>query len=268
MRLLAHRHSRSSLLCLLVAAGSGCATIKSGPYGVPLDGQNRALPANAAGPLKVSAGESAGLASSYFGLVEVTFENETPRWIQIDRVDLDFGTADKNRSVLVPWGDDIDVWERAITVRNAVDATNRGTALQVLAIAGAFGSAAGRGHGRRAGTMAAIGGMLEIGALGSIYGLDREHAAAEAAEGGTFSGSHLLNMPIRVPPGLFTKRWILLYTAARPLGGCIDSVILSYDTSTQEHGRVLLKYKDVASQWQTAACGPPATAFDGQSPRY
>src|SRR5207237_813417 len=62
MNCLAHRRSRPALLTLLVAAGSGCATINSGPYGVPLDGQNRALPGKAAGPLKVSAGESASLA--------------------------------------------------------------------------------------------------------------------------------------------------------------------------------------------------------------
>jgi len=261
MNCLAHRPSTSSLLSLLVAAGSGCATISSGPYGVPLDGQNRALPAKAAGPLKVSAGESGSLASSYFGMVEVTFENDTPGWIQIDRVDLDFGSADKNRSVMVPWGDDIDAWERAIIARNAVETTNMETGLQVLALAGAIAGRGARARDRGAGPVAAVGGVLEIGALGSLYALDREHAAGEAAEGITFSSSHLLSMPIRVPPGLFTKRWILLYTAARPLGGCIDSVILSYDTSAHEHGRVLLKYKDAASRWQTDAC---AHAFRAQ----
>jgi len=244
-----------------MTAAGGCATISSGPYGIPVDAKNQALPSAAAEPLRVSAGESWSVSSPYFGLVEVTFENDSPAWVQIDRVDLDFGTPDKNRSVLVPWGDEIDVWERAIAVRNAVRATNTQTALEVLAIVGAFGRASGRGHGASA--LAGVGGALEIGALGSLYAINRDQAAEAASDAANFSGAHLLNVPIRVPPGLFTKRWILLYTAAHPLGGCVDSVILSYETSSHGRGRVLLKYKDPASQWQAAACLGAPTPVGG-----
>jgi hypothetical protein len=63
-----------------------------------------------------------------------------------------------------------------------------------------------------------------------------------------------LTTPIRVPPGLFTKRWIVLYTAARPPGGCIDRVILGYELADHTRARVLLQYKAWLSEWMRGIC--------------
>jgi hypothetical protein len=67
-----------------VIVTQGCATISSGPYGIPLDASSRPVPGPAAAPLRVSAAEIAGVSNPYFGLVEVTFENDSPAWVQID----------------------------------------------------------------------------------------------------------------------------------------------------------------------------------------
>ena len=242
------------ILALTVAAAEGCATIHSGPYGVPVDASNH--PASAAtAPLRVSAGEIAGASSPYFGLVEVTFENDSPAWVQIDRVDLDFGSPDKNRSVQMPWGDDLETWGDAVRVRNEVDAANTATVLSALAILGAVGGAASHRHGSGpASTAARVGGALSVASLGALYVRDRAEAAEAASTGPMFVGTHLLSMPIRVPPGLFTKRWILFYTAARPLGGCIDQVVLGYQLADRRQARVLLHYKASSSAWQREVC--------------
>ncbi|HVT10289.1 MAG TPA: hypothetical protein VHO67_22670 [Polyangia bacterium] len=240
-------------MAITVAAAEGCATIHSGPYGVPVDASRRPVPA-AAAPLRVSAGEIASASSPYFGLVEVTFENDSPAWVQIDRIDLDFGSPDKNRSVQMPWGDDLQVWGDAVRVRNEVEAENTATVLGAIAIVGAVGAAASRRHGSGpASPGAAIGGALSVASLGALYATERAQAAEAASTGPMFSGTHLLAMPIRVPPGLFTKRWILFYTAARPLGGCIDQVVLGYHLADQRQARVLLHYK-APSEWQRDVC--------------
>ncbi len=267
-----HRPSKfaNSSIFAIVAAGaiplSGCATVKSGDYGVALDdtGHPRSPAANTE-RLKISAGEHGSLSSPYFGVVEVTFENNTPAWIQIDHIDLDFGTADKNKSVLIPWGDDIDTWEQATLQRNAIRAANTQTALGLIAIAGAVaGSAAGR-HS----AAGAIGGTVALGALAGLYAQERNAAVEATRDPSRFPPTHLLTMPLRIPPGLFAKRWLLLYTAAQPLGGCIDSFILSYETAEHERGRVLLKFKEIynssadgaGSEWQVNACSPPQGAM-------
>ncbi len=221
---------------------------------MPVDASSRPV-SPAAAPLRISAGEIAGASSPYFGLVEVTFENDSPAWVQIDRVDLDFGSPDKNRSVQIPWGQDLQVWGDAVRVRNEVDAQNTATVLGVLAIVGAVGGAASRRHGSGAASAgAAIGGALSIASLGALYASDRAQAAEAASTGPMFEGTHLLSMPIRVPPGLFTKRWILFYTAARPLGGCIDRVVLGYQLADHRQARVLLHYKASMSAWQRGSC--------------
>ena len=264
---------KSSVFVLVVAAATplwGCATVNSGDYGVALDDTGHARSAAPSSEkLKISAGERGSLSSAYFGVVEVTFENNTPAWIQIDHIDLDFGTPDKNKSVFIPWGDDIDIWEQATLQRNAIRRANTQTALGLVAIAGTVASAAGGHH-----AAGAIGGTVAVGALAGLYAQERTDAAEAAGAAERFPPTHLLALPVRVPPGLFAKRWMLLYTAAQPLGGCIDSFILNYETSQHEHGRVLLKFKSgfyssadgVASEWQSKSCGPPQGGTAGTGP--
>ncbi|MES1165506.1 MAG: hypothetical protein ABUR63_07110 [Verrucomicrobiota bacterium] len=245
-----------------MVVAQGCATIHSGAYGVPLDASNHPLPPDVASPLRVSATELPAASNPYFGMIEVTFENDSPAWQQIDRIDLDFGNADRNRSVQIPWGDDLDTWFEAVSVRNAIRAANEQTVLGALAIVGAVGRAAGGHHGHGAGaSVAHIGGVLAVGALGALYVNQRQQEAEAASAGPRFGYAHLLSTPIRVPPGLFTKRWIVLYTAARPLGGCIDRVVLGYQLADHRQARVLLQYKVDGSEWQSASCAQDPGPF-------
>jgi hypothetical protein len=236
-----------------VSLGSGCGTINNGSYGVPVDAGNRPLAAAAPPQLLVSASEAPSYSTTYLGLVEVTFENRTAVWKQVDRVALDFGGPAKNQSVTIASGDDIDAWERAIKFRCVILATcaNRTTlaptAIETMGLGFSFdtlGAWVGQ-HGQRAVTTSAAG-------------------APEASTVATpsYPDQHLLTTPFRIPPGLFTKRWILLSTPANPPGGCIDSMVLSYETSDHETGRVRLPFKAAASEWQPACMSPyPAHAM-------
>ncbi len=219
---MSNRHRPSKLanpsIFVIVASGalplSGCATVNSGDYGVALD--NTGHPRNVAPEsehLRISAGELGALSSSYFGIVEVTFENNTSAWIQIDHIDLDFGSSDKNKSVFIPWGQDIDTWEEATLQRNAIRDANAQTALALIAIAGTVASAAGSHH-----AAGAIGGTMALGALAGLFAQEQNAAVEATRDPSRFPPTHLLTLPLRVPPGLFAKRWLLLNTAARPAG--------------------------------------------------
>lgn len=235
-------------------------TIQSGEYAVPVGPADPAHPNPAAPGLRISAGELEGLASTYFGAVEFAFENALPSWIEIDQLELDFGTPDQNRSVLIPWGADIETWQQATYERNAIRQANTEAALAVLGIAGAIGQAS---HPR--GAAGRIGGLLAVGALagalaadstGSRTTTDTGEMGASAVE--KFPAGSLLNLPIRIPPGLFVKRWLLLNTNEYPLGGCIHSVILSYRVShtsgPPESHKALVNFKTRSSEWQTLSC--------------
>lgn len=221
--------SRVVLFGALIGLAAGCGTAYVGNYGLPLDAQNRPAPAAPAAQVLVSAREAAGYSTRYLGLVEVTFENNTPVWKQVDRVEVSFGSPAKDQSVTIASGDQINAWERA-------------TKVTLLSVGASEGPTA-------------------IEALGLRVAVDAFGAVAAAAP--AYPDQHLLTVPFAIPPGLFTKRWILLSTAEKPPGGCIDSMILSYETSDHLTGRVFLPFKVAMSRWQPT-CGVPAntSAFD------
>jgi hypothetical protein len=229
-----------ALVAALACGAGGCGTVNSGSYGVPLDVANRPQAKGAPPPVLVSASEAVTYSTPYLGLVEVTFENRTPVWKQVDRVIVDFGSPAKNQSVAIASADDIDAWERAIKIRFATQASLATTAIEVLGLGRAL-DAPGPWISQPQPVVAAT---------------PAAGAAADPAASPTpsYPVQYLLTTPFRIPPGLFAKRWILLSTPESPPGGCIDSMILSYETSDHATGRVLLPFKATMSVWQPA-CG-------------
>ena len=198
-------------------------------------------------PLLVSAGEAATYSTAYLGLVEVTFENRTSVWKQVDQVAVDFGSPAKNQSVTIASEEEIDAWERTIAISCAARRWPlASTGIEALGLAAGDALGAWADHHDRAPV---------AGAAGAPPAAGPEPSAGPPPP--SYPDAHLLTTPIRIPPGLFTKRWILLSTPANPPGGCIDSMILSYVTSDHATGRVLLPFKDRGTDWQAPACMPP-----------
>jgi hypothetical protein len=246
----------TALFGALACLAGGCATtaVDSGPYGVPVDAANRPLATAAPPPLLISANEAQSYSTPYLGLVEVTFENRTPAWKQVDRVALDFGSPARNQSVVIASGEDIEAWERAITIRGAIQVTNAiaGTGIEALGVVPVDRLGAWVSH-RAAGAAGAAGTPASAGA-----------GASAVPTPPAYPDQHLLTTPFRIPPGLFAKRWILLHTSDNPLGGCIDSMILSYETSDHATGRVILPFKVRGSDWQGPACPVQSANSDRQ----
>lgn len=234
-------------ICLL-SCSVGCASIASGKYARPIDEHGWLLdsPRTAAG-LKVSAREIRSLASEHFGFVEVTFENTTSHWIHIESMNLRFGDLVKDKNVFVPWGTELESWRRAIEERNEVRETNTDTALALIALGGAV--AAGASNDR---SVKATGGLVAVGALGTMLVRHTDQRVSAAQDARPFPATHLLELPFPVPPGLHSKRWIVLNTPANV--GCIDSMILDYEIGKSQRERVWADFRSRGSEWQRKVC--------------
>ena len=254
------RRAASELAGLWVCLGCvvcGCAATNEVQVGVAVDAANRPEVLTAPPALLISASEAPSYSTTYLGLVEVTFENRTGVWKQVDRVAVDFGSPAKNQSVTIATAEDIDAWRRAIRLGSAAASGLTSTGIEMVGMGPL--ETLGTATGQRAGTAATV--AVPAAATLDIPG-------AGAAAGPSYPDQHLLSTPFRIPPGLSTRRWILLSTPDNPPGGCVDSMIVSYQTSDHATGRVLVRFKVSATDWQGPACAPPVapkiTSFENR----
>jgi hypothetical protein len=246
--------SRLALLSLIALALTGCASIANRYVATPVDEQGRALagPRTSSG-LVVTGEELKPYASELFGLVEVTFENTSTEWVRIQDLTLNFGST-VDQDVFLPEGEDIDAWYSATSRRNDIRDTNKATALGAILFASSAvavaGGASGSSEAAVAGTSVALG-------TASAAGLDAQAERIDRAEhGDPRPGSHLLTVPFSVPPGLFTKKWILINTRRRD-APCAKTMLIDYVVQGGGRERVALTFRRPldGSEWQRKSCG-------------
>ena len=239
-------------------AVAGCVPLASGPYGAHLDAAGKpSAEAAKAAKLNISAGEVTTMSSSYFGEIEFTFENKTAVWVRIENIALDFGSEKNNRAVSFPWGAQLDAWEAATHQRNAIRELNDALVFEFFALGGALVSTAAP---RNARALHVAGGLASLAAVSAM--------AAQGAGGGArldddgtpvFEGPHLFVLPLEVPPGLFSKRYLVVNTPEDPSLGCLTKVIMTYELGDKTSHRVALDFRSVVNQrgvskWQESAC--------------
>jgi hypothetical protein len=171
------------MVVLGALAPGGCVTVEGDP-GVALNAANQPSAAAPPPPLVVTAREAVTYANTYVGLVEVTFENRTDVWKQVDHVAVDFGSPIKDQSITIASGEDIDAWERATKLRCVAWGPVGLTSIEALGLGISFDT---------------------LGAW--VAGRSRPLPAAAPA--GTpappsYPDQHLLTTPFRIPPGLFS----------------------------------------------------------------
>jgi len=216
------------LVGMLAALAGGCAMTEGDSGGQP-NAPNRPPPP----PLVVSAREAVTYSTTYVGLVEVTFQNQTDVWKEVDQVAVDFGGPAKNQSITIASGEDMDAWERAVRLRCINDAPSRPTSVELLGLGHLFDT---------------------LGASGGQRGPTVPAAGSGPAQPPAYPDQHLLTTPFRIPPGLFANRWILLSTPYDPPGGCVDTMTISYETSDHQTARALVPIRLPGSSWQQRTC--------------
>jgi hypothetical protein len=238
-----------------------CASIQDEYMASVIDEQGRVLEqGRTSAGLVISAQEVPRLASSHFGMVEVTFQNASSEWRRIDRLQLDFGAQVRETGgVSLPEQEQLAAWYLATLQRNDVRETNDAAALAGLYLLGETVSAIGAvthenkmvaGGEALAGTAEAIAGVRE-------YQDQIEHAERVRA----LPSTYLLSLPFSIPPGLFAKKWVVLNTQGRRTP-CVRATVLEYELQDRSRERVLLRFRKQGddSEWQRNACRPPRVA--------
>jgi hypothetical protein len=237
-----------SVLAIIGAVGaSGCASVAAGNPAVPLDAAGRPRASqHARSGLRIVGREITELGSPYFGFVELTFSNDSARWVRVHRMQLSFGDPIRDQSVFVPWGMDIQTWQQATALRNEVRAANTQTALELLALTGTLAATFSQDRGVKA-----FGGVVALSSVGALTALEYDARVKAAQSAPIFPESHLLAVPFGVPPGLFAKKWIVLNTLP-DRRVCIQSMLLDYesDAGGRERAWLTFRKRTPASQWQ------------------
>jgi hypothetical protein len=238
----------------LTAVFSGCATIASGAYGHPLDSTGHASAGNQTDSgLLISGQEIDALSSADFGVLQVTIENNTNQWVRLSRISLDFGSPVRNEAVAIPLGPDLDSWTRAAQQRAVIQAENTAA---VLALAGLAFDIAGAARHHSAARAAGQG--LTVASLAA------EQQGQSAAGQVAYPDDHLFTLPFNVPPGLFTRRWIVLNSPPTREVGCLDWVVLDYDVVGRGRERVQIQFRNGHSDWQSTVCETSASRYSNR----
>lgn len=242
-----------SALTLLLLLSSGCATVQTGRYGSPLDARGRTLTGHTTPVgLKVSARELTDYSSAYFGALVVTFENTSSRWVRVRKMSVRFATEPQNRGVMIPYGDELESWVTAADLRHEMRRANTQLVLSGVALGGSLiAAASGSSEGQAAGGAVAAGALTALAA--DQIGENRDRLEAP----GPFPESHLMAVPFAIPPGLFSRRWVVLNTpGASAAIGCVTTLTLEYETESGRQERVSITFRELGnrSEWQRREC--------------
>jgi hypothetical protein len=221
-----------TLVALTLTAGPGCVSVHSGATAVPVDRAGHRLAVSATGSaLKISARQLSSLGSCYFGAIEVTFENQSGKWVTVSKVGLEPAPGTHFATLQ---GTQLRTWLEATLQRNFLRAVYRPASTQPMDVM-AFGLLPA--------------GCAEAG--GNETGGDEEAASGpDATVTAQAARNHLLAVPFSIPPHLFIKKWVVL--EAGPLMGAapVFSADLAYETADQRSERVHIVFDDPSSEWQ------------------
>jgi hypothetical protein len=239
-----------SYVACLVLTSSACSEIQSKYVAIPIDSQGRASPKETTKAGLVLSGEELfELSSPSLGVIEVTFENHSTRWLHVRDVTFSFGSDAVNQSILMPGGADLEAWADTAVFSDAIRPHSSITALSrsARAVAGSLATRPSRAAGTS--PYAAPLSVAQLVALRTANDNSPLDALRVPAE-------HLLASPITVPPGLFAKRWLLLYTPDSQKTGCLRRMQLGYRLDDGQVEYVSLTFRDPKSHspWQFAVC--------------
>lgn len=199
--------------------------------------------------LRISSQIDDKLSSNFFGMINLTFENTTSRWIRIEKVYFKFDHPEVNESVKFVSGNQLNYFLDAVNDMNKekakVAAQNQATLAAVAAGVAAAGTSSR--YNNYSGVNFLAGATL--GAAMSMNISQFEAGNREENNKKLFPDGHLYHKDFVIPPGLFTKKWILLNTSNHDKIGRLKEALLTYVTSDGKKETVILNLKG-NSNWQ------------------
>lgn len=242
------KRSAATFWVASVVAHAGCAQVHSGPYGVPVGPGNQPTGSRTTqAGLTLSADELTRWSSPQFGMIEVTFENDSGEWVEVRDLHVAL-PPDQTPGTTILTSQRIAAFREAARQRHAIEQQNVAVALGVLTLGGLVLAETTEGAPKALGAVSATAG------LGGLIAMDAKDSADRVSHVEPLPKSHLLGGSISVGPGLFAKRWIVLETNPSVARACVDRLRVSYRVQSGHEERVWLRFRDASSAWQREAC--------------
>jgi hypothetical protein len=238
---------------LLMAAG--CMTVARGQLAQPLDEQGKPRQAGdaAVSGLRLSSRIVSELTSEHLGFIEITFENQSDRWIWIDRANIRANDASANQNVVIPLGEELVSWQRAAVERAQIRNLDNAPVLALISDKGA----AMHVLPKESSVDAAASGVTSI-ALSALLKDSQARPTFRADVAKTVPATHLLSLPFSIPPGLFARRWIVLDTSRDAAIPCLRRMLLEYQVRDGARERSWLRLRGYVRnsgiEWQSKRC--------------
>lgn len=174
------------------------------------------------------------MSTEYFGFIDLTFENTSDKWIDIKSIQVEFDNDTLNQKVKIISGRELYSWQKSMQEKNAIDEFNQ------KMIMGTIGAVAGTvALSSNDKNLSNLSGAVALGAISSLAISDFNREVSKLENAQIFPQNHLLNSDFLIPPGLFDKKWILLYTD-HDCKSVVSNIILSYKTQDNKTGKVIL----------------------------
>ncbi len=223
-----HKNVMKILHFMLLVILSGCASVHYKHF-AELENQSKEVSGNNTG-LVISAEEDRALSSTYFGVVKFTFENKSNDWIRVKNVAIDFEDDILNREVMIPTGNDLKVWAKAVQQKKAIEDANSRAFLGTLTVLGGLAAAT---SGNRS-TQNFGGALYVTGATALAVNAVNENLDT-LQKPGVLPETHILSQGFSIPPGFFQRKWILLFTKNPKEIPFVSTIYLTY---TLEDGAI------------------------------
>ena len=235
----------------LILLTNGCVGIHEGQIATQIDQNGKSVDDKSdvteAG-LTVSGSEAELLSSKYFGALYITFENTTPDWKRISKIDIEFDSVTLNEHVQIPTSVELQAWALAARRMKQIRDHNADQVLASIAALGGIASITSNNS-----IVKGTGQAAAIGAAGALSIDSIKNKIEEISSPGMFPSDHLLHGSFIIPPGLHAKRWITFFTNKPNQIPYICSLTLKYQFSGGGGETIKLEFRQPGknrSDWQ------------------
>ena len=192
---------RNFTFILAVIFFNSCASYQNGNVAQTIDTQNNLKESNL--KLKVTGFADRELSTKYFTYLQVEFGNNSDKWIEVEKVFMLY----KGTKLKVVLGSRLTDWANAIQNKIDVDRNNKLTVMGAITAFAAVGAVTNINDGNMAASSSYATVMSGTAIAMEVNELSNKITDIERAK--IFPENHLYSS-FSVPPGLVSKRWLLL----------------------------------------------------------
>lgn len=257
-----------TIMIFLLVSSCGLQPKRKGYYGkqVKASSENKSTKNNKRGAKKyetdagiiITGKMNKNLSSKYFGMIDFVFKNNTDEWIRIEKIIANFGDSKINKNIKFVSGRQLKYYFDAIEPillekQRKMQKNKQMTAAVFAGLAGGM-AASNNGYGNFSGLATG----LALGAATSLS-ISQFNSSKKLATKDIFPEGHLLRSDFVIPPGLETKKWLLINSTNHQETGYISKIYVIYKTKKGKKEKIELTFRSGGgfATWQSDVKGKP-----------